>query len=59
MGTRVKNVNVEIFSAGDGVNYPKKGQTVTLHYSGYLPNGQMFDSVRILYFVCLIFRFVY
>ena len=39
------NVKVEIFAAGDGINYPKKGQTVTLHYSGY-ENGKMFDSVR-------------
>lgn len=46
MRTEAKTVNVEIFAAGDGVNYPKKGQTVTLHYSGYLPNGQIFDSSR-------------
>ena len=28
-------VTVEIFTAGDGINYPKKGQTVTIHYTGY------------------------
>ena len=29
-------VTVEIFTAGDGINYPKKGQTVTIHYTGYV-----------------------
>ena len=42
------NVSVEIFAAGDGINYPKKGNTVVLHYSGYLPNGKLFDSVRFI-----------
>lgn len=25
-----------MFVAGDGVNYPKKGQTVVIHYIGYV-----------------------
>jgi hypothetical protein len=25
-----------VFVAGDGVNYPKKGQTVVIHYIGYV-----------------------
>ena len=29
-------VKVEIFAAGDGINYPRRGQTVTVHYSGYV-----------------------
>ena len=28
------------------MNYPRQGQTVTVHYSGYLPNGEIFDSSR-------------
>ena len=39
-------MRVEIFAAGDGVNYPHSGQTVAVHYSGYLPSGEMFDSSR-------------
>lgn len=41
------SVNVEIFAAGDGIHYPKKGHTVTLHYSAFLrnENGEMFDCV--------------
>ena len=37
---------VEIFSAGDGENYPKPGHVVTVHYTGYLPDGSRFDSSR-------------
>lgn len=29
-------VKVEIFAAGDGINYPKKGHTVTVHYTAYV-----------------------
>jgi FKBP-type peptidyl-prolyl cis-trans isomerase len=29
-----RGVMVEIFTAGDGINYPKKGQSVTVHYTG-------------------------
>ncbi len=33
-----------VTKAGDGVNFPKKGDTVTMHYHGTLTNGTKFDS---------------
>ena len=41
-------VKVEIFAAGDGINYPKNDQTVIVHYIGFLPDGRKFDSVCIV-----------
>ena len=40
------SVAVEVFAAGDGINYPKPGNNDTCHYTGYLADGRRFDSSR-------------
>nr|CAH7752233.1 unnamed protein product [Callosobruchus chinensis] len=39
-------VQVETIKPGDGQTFPKTGQTVIVHYTGTLQNGQKFDSSR-------------
>jgi FK506-binding protein 1 len=39
MGFEKKTIN-----PGDNINFPQKGQSVTVHYKGLLTNGKQFDS---------------
>jgi len=39
-------VTIETTKAGDGKTFPKPGQTVVAHYSGFLLSGKKFDSSR-------------
>ncbi|GAG12005.1 unnamed protein product [marine sediment metagenome] len=37
-------MNIETLKQGDNISRPTVGNLITAHYTGYLPNGQVFDS---------------
>ncbi|KAJ2889547.1 FK506 binding protein proline rotamase rapamycin-binding protein [Coemansia aciculifera] len=37
-------VDILTTKPGDGQNYPKAGDTITMHYEGRLEDGKVFDS---------------
>ncbi|KAJ2746652.1 Fork head 1 [Coemansia sp. BCRC 34301] len=37
-------VEIRTTKPGDGQNYPKPGDTITMHYEGRLEDGTVFDS---------------
>ncbi|KAI0718387.1 hypothetical protein C8T65DRAFT_638880 [Cerioporus squamosus] len=42
----LQGVTVEVISPGDGKNFPRRGDKVTIHYVGTLLDGKKFDSSR-------------
>jgi FKBP-type peptidyl-prolyl cis-trans isomerase len=39
-------ITIETVILGDGQNFPQRGNTVIVHYTGILEDGSKFDSSR-------------
>ncbi|TPX38733.1 hypothetical protein SeMB42_g05137 [Synchytrium endobioticum] len=39
-------VTKEVIKPGNGKDFPKKGDRISIHYTGTLTNGKQFDSSR-------------
>ena len=40
----MSKISIEVLKRGDGHTIPRKGDTVSVHYTGMLKNGKVFDS---------------
>ena len=52
----LRDVTLEIYAAGDGINYPKPGNLVVVHYTvGYDPRSKKENAfvINIFYFILL------